>query len=39
MATAVNGMPTPAPYRGRVGGVSRSFDCQLEILPVDLDLT
>jgi hypothetical protein len=25
--------------RGRVGRVSRSFDCQLEIVPVDLDLT
>ena len=32
-------MATPVPYRGRVGRVSRSFDCQLEVVPVDLDLT
>jgi hypothetical protein len=24
---------------GRVGRVSRSFDCQLEVVSVDLDLT
>jgi hypothetical protein len=38
-AWALNGMATPVPYRGRVGRVSRSFDCQLEVVPVDLDLT
>ena len=25
--------------RGRVGRISRSFDCQLEVVPIDLDLT
>jgi hypothetical protein len=38
-AWVVIGMATPVPSRGRVGRVSRSFDCQLEIVPVDLDLT
>jgi hypothetical protein len=33
------GMATPVPYRDRVGYVSRSFDSQLEVVPVDLDLT
>jgi hypothetical protein len=32
-------MATPVPYRGRVARVSRSLDCQLEVVPVDLDLT
>jgi hypothetical protein len=39
LCVALNGMATPVPYRGRVGRVSRSFDCQLEVVPVDLDLT
>ena len=29
---------TSIPYRGRVGRASRSFDGQLEVVPVDLDL-
>jgi hypothetical protein len=32
-------MERPRQYRGRVGRASRSFDCQLEVVPVDLDLT
>jgi hypothetical protein len=35
----INGMATPVPYHGRVDRVSRSFDCQLEVVPVDFDLT
>ena len=35
----VNGVATPIPYLLSVGRVSRSFDCQLEVVPVDVDLT
>jgi hypothetical protein len=33
---AKDGMPAGS---GSVGRFSRSFDCQLEVVPVDLDLT
>jgi hypothetical protein len=37
--SAVDGVATPVPYLCRSASVSRGFDCQLEVVPVDVDLT